>query len=74
MSLPFLEERQLRKRVTEMKQLPLWITETEPEKITIDDTARRQEVVAIMAEAIIAVVQEKKEEKDEHLEESQGPR
>jgi hypothetical protein len=73
MSLPFLEERQLRKRVTEMKQLPLWITETEPEKITIDDTAR-QEVVAIMAEAIIAVVQEKKEEKDEHLEESQGPR
>jgi hypothetical protein len=56
-----------------MKQLPLWNKKMEPGQVAIEEAAR-QEVVAIMAEAIIAVVQVKKEDTDEHLEESQGSR
>ena len=38
-------------------------------QIALEESVR-QEVIAIMAEAIIAVVQRKKEETNEHVEES----
>ena len=56
-----------------MKQLPLWTTAEESSPIRIEEGVR-QEVVEIMAEAIIAIVQATKEKNNEHVEESQGSR
>lgn len=53
-----------------MNQLLLWIMEEKVSSpIKVESRARR-EVIEIMAEAIIAVVQTRKEGSDEHVDES----
>jgi hypothetical protein len=53
-----------------MKQLQLWrLREEVSSPIQIEERAR-QEIAALMAEAIIAIIQEEKEERDERVEES----
>jgi hypothetical protein len=69
-SLPSLEESQLRERVNKVKQLLFWTMKEEASSQIALEESVRQEVIAIMAEAIIAVVQRKKEETNEHVEES----
>ena len=53
-----------------MRQLRLWILKEElSRKVEIEESAR-QKATALMAEAIVTIVQGEKEEKDERVEES----
>ena len=53
-----------------MKQLRLWILKEErADEIEIEERAR-QEVIAFMAEGIVALIKREKEDRDERVEES----
>ena len=57
-----------------MKQLLLWMMKEEVSSQIALEKSACQELIAIMAEAIVSVVQKKEEGKDERVEESQDSR
>jgi len=57
-----------------MKQLQLWTLEKKVFSPIENESRARQEVIAIMAEAIVATIQRKQEESDEYVEESKNSR